>query len=97
MPTLTIHLTSSKADADILVTALHGLDGIGRIERAPESAPFPLDTIQAGPEELADEIHRDIHAIEVEVPDRVLAEQVRELASDAAKLLNASIEFVYEA
>jgi hypothetical protein len=92
MSTLTIHLTSSKADADILVTALHGLDGIGRIERAPESAP--LDT---GAEEISDEIPGDIHAIVVEVPDRVLAAQVRELASDAARLLNASIEFVYEA
>lgn len=91
MPTLTIRLASSRADADILVTALQGLEGIGRIERTPE--PAHVDT--SGLDEPADEVPTVVHVIEVEVPDPPLVGRVQELANDAAKLLNAGIEFDY--
>jgi hypothetical protein len=88
-----MRLIGSETDASTLVTVLHGIDGIEHIEQVADlmSHMDDADSSSAG---LTDDIGPGVHAIEIEVPDHLLAERVRELASDAAELLNADIEFV---
>lgn len=95
MPTLRIRLIGSETDTNSLITVLHGLDGIERIEEVADlmSHMDDEDSSSAG---LPDDIGPGVHAIEVEVVDHLMAERVRELAIETAESLDASLEFVDE-
>lgn len=95
MPTVRIRLIGSETDANTLMTVLHGVDGIERIEEVADLMPH-MDDADSSSAGLSDDIGPGLHAIEVEVPDHLLADRVREIASEAAERLNADVEFVDE-
>lgn len=95
MSTVRIRLIGSETDANTLITVLHGVDGIEHIEQVADLMPH-MDDPDSSSAGLPDDIGPGVHAIEIDVRDRVLAERVREIASVAAELLNADIEFVDE-
>lgn len=95
MPTVRIRLIGSDVDADALITVLHGLEGIERVEEVADLMPH-MDDADSSSAGLGEDIGPGIHAIEIEVPDDLLAERVRELAGEAAERLDAAVEFVEE-
>lgn len=95
MSTVRIRLIGSETDANTLITVLHGVDGIEHIEQVADLMPH-MDDPDSSSAGLPDDIGPGVHAIEIDVRDRVLAERVREIAGVAAELLNADIEFVDE-
>lgn len=95
MSTVRIRLIGSETDANTLITVLHGVDGIEHIEQVADLMPH-MDDPDSSSAGLPDDIGPGVHAIEIEVRDRVLAERVREIASVAAEMLNADVEFVDE-
>ena len=95
MPTVRIRLIGSETDANSLITVLHGVDGIEHIEQVADLMPH-MDDADSSSAGLPDDIGPGMHAIEIEVPDDVLAERVRRIASDTAEALDADVEFVDE-
>lgn len=95
MPTLRIRLLGSQTDTDSLITVLHGLDGVERVEEVADLMPH-MDDEDSSSAGLPDDIGPGVHAIEVEVIDHLLGQRVRELAAEAAESLDASLEFVDE-
>lgn len=95
MPIVRIRLLGSETDADALITVLHGVDGIEHVEQVADlmSHMDDEDSSSAG---LTDDIGAGMHAIEIEVPDDVMAERVRRIASRTAEGLDADVEFVDE-
>lgn len=95
MSTVRIRLIGSETDANTLITVLHGVDGIEHIEQVADLMAH-MDDADSSSAGLTDDIGPGVHAIEIEVPDHLLAERVREIASVAAELLDANVEFVDE-
>lgn len=95
MPTVRLRLIGSETVADSLITVLHGLDGVEHIEQVADLMAH-MDDEDSSSAGLADDIGPGVHAIEIEVPDHLLAERVRELAGTAAEMLDATVEFVDE-
>lgn len=95
MPTVRIRLIGSETDADALITVLHGIDGIEHIEQVADLMTH-MDDEDSSSAGLIDDIGPGVHAIEIEVPDHLLADRVRELAGEAAETLDAAVEFVDE-
>ena len=95
MTIVRIRLTGSEDDASALITLLHGLDGIERIEEIADLMPH-MDDPDSSSAGLVDDVGPGVHAIEVEAPDHLMAERVREFADRAAETLDATIEFVDE-
>ena len=95
MPTVRLRLIGSETVAASLITVLHGLDGVEHIEQVADLMDH-MDDEDSSSAGLVDDIGPGVHAIEVEVPDHLLAERVRELAGTAAEMLDATVEFVDE-
>ena len=95
MPTVRLRLIGSETVADSLITVLHGLDGVEHIEQIADLMAH-MDDDDSSSAGLTDDIGPGVHAIEIEVPDHLLAERVRELAGTAAEMLDATVEFVDE-
>jgi hypothetical protein len=92
MLTVRLRVIGSEADAASLITVLHGLEGIEHVEQIADLAPYmDDDSSSAG---LSDDV--GMHSIEVDVPDRILAERVRRVAGNAAEWLGTSVEYVDE-
>lgn len=95
MSTVRIRLIGSDTDANTLITVLHGVDGIEHIEEVAELMPNEDDdSSSCGLSDVGG--GAGLHEIEVEVPDRLLADRVREVAAIAADLLETNLEFVDE-
>lgn len=95
MPTVRLRLIGSETAAGALITVLHGLDGVEHIEQVADLMDH-MDDEDSSSAGMTDDIGPGIHAIEVAVPDRLLADRVRELAGTAAEMLDATVEFVDE-
>lgn len=95
MPTVRIRLLGSETDADALITVLHGVDGIEHVEEVADLMSH-MDDDDSSSAGLPDDIGAGVHAIEIEVPDDVLAERVRRIASRTVEDLDADLEFVDE-
>jgi hypothetical protein len=95
MQTVRMRILGSDADTQSVISLLHGLDGVERIEEIEDLLPH-LDDEDSSSLGLPDDMGPGLHAIEVDVADALLAEQVRRAAGDAAEELDANIEFVDE-
>lgn len=95
MPTVRLRLIGSESVAGALITVLHGLDGIEHIEQVADLMAH-MDDEDSSSAGMVEDIGPGVHAIEIEVPDDMLAYRVRELAGTAAELLDATVEFVDE-
>lgn len=95
MPIVRIRVFGSGTDTNSLITVLHGLGGVERVEEIADLMPH-MDDEDSSSSGLSSDLGYGVHAIEVEVSDRVMAEEVREVAARTAELLDANVEFVDE-
>jgi hypothetical protein len=95
METVRLRIIGNRNHAAGIITVLHGLEGIEHIEEVADLMPH-MDDDDSSSAGLCGDAGAGLHAIEVDVGDRVLAERVREVAGAAAELLGSSLEFVDE-
>ena len=95
MQTVRMRIIGSESDTQSMISILHGLDGVERIEEIEDLLPH-LDDDDSSSLGLPDDMGPGMHALEVDVGDALLAEQVRRAAGEAAEELDANIEFVDE-
>jgi len=95
METVRMRITGDDNAARALIAILHGLPGIEYVEEVNDLMPFAddADSSSAG---LPDDEGPGLHEIEVEAPDRIAAEHVREVADETADELGVTIEHVDE-
>lgn len=92
MPMIRFRLIGSRADADTLITGLHGIDGVEHIEEIDD----PTLTIRDDSSSLdsASDSEAHTYVIEVGAANDSLADDVRVGAEALAHERNAGIEFV---
>jgi hypothetical protein len=95
MQTVRLRIIGSETDTQSLISILHGLEGVERIEEVADLMPH-MDDEDSSSLGLPDDMGPGMHALEVDVGDAALAEQVRQLAGQAAEQLDANVEFVDE-
>lgn len=95
MQTVRLRIIGSETDTQSLITILHGMEGVERIEEVADLMPH-MDDEDSSSLGLPDDMGPGMHALEVDVGDAALAEQVRQLAGQAAEQLGANVEFVDE-
>jgi len=94
VPTIRIRMTGSRDDADALLSTLHGIDGIERVEELEEPASYLRDDSSSS--ELVDDNGSDLFLIEVLASDNLHADAVRAVTEVEASLLGAVVEIVDE-
>lgn len=94
MTTIRIRLTGSREDADTLITVLHGIDGIERVEELDDETAYARDDSSSN--ELTDDNGSELFLIEVLASDRLHGDAVRAVTEVEASLLGAVVEFVDE-
>jgi len=92
MSIVRLRLTGSQTQADVLVTTLHGLDQVRRVEEVDDQMRGVRDDSSSS--ELVDDIGADVHCLEVEVSGKRNAELIREMAENSARELGVVVEFV---
>lgn len=92
MSTVRLRITGSQTQANALVTTLHGLDQVRRVEEVDDQMRGVRDDSSSS--ELVDDIGSDVHCLEVEVSGRHNAELIRSLAENSARELGVVLEFV---
>ena len=95
MQTVRMRIIGSETDTQSMISILHGLDGVERIEEVADLLPH-MDDEDSSSLGLPDDMGPGMHALEVDVGDAGVAEQVRQLAGQAAEQLDANVEFVDE-
>jgi hypothetical protein len=95
MQTVRLRIIGSETDTQSLISILHGLEGVERVEEVADLMPH-MDEEDSSSLGLPDDMGPGMHALEVDVGDAALAEQVRQLAGRAAEELDANVEFVDE-
>lgn len=96
MPMLRVRLTGSETDASAVISAVHGMDGVERVEEIADLMPHMDDEDSSSAGLVDDMSGGGIHAVEIELPDRRTVEQVRELINRNAEALGLAVEFVDE-
>jgi hypothetical protein len=91
MALVRFRLTGSRADADTVITMLHGIEGIEHVEDVDDLMAGMRDDSSSS--ESASDSEAGLYAIEVDAPTQKAANRVRESADMIARELNAGIEF----
>lgn len=94
MPMIRFRLIGSREDADTVITALHGVDGIEHVEEVDDLMIGMRDDSSSA--QLVDDAGGKVYVVEVDAPDDLHADAVRGVAEVAAHRLDAGIEFVDE-
>jgi hypothetical protein len=87
-----IRMTGSRDDANSLITALHGIDDIEHVEEIDDLAPRMRDDSSSS--DLVDDNEGKVYIVEVDTPDDMHADAVRDVALSQARVLDAGIEFI---
>ena len=95
MPTVRMRIIGSEADTQSMISLLHGMDGIDRIEEVADLMPH-MDDDDSSSLGLPDDMGPGVHSLEVDVGDADQAERVRQVAGELAEQLDANVEFVDE-
>jgi len=94
MPKVRFRLIGSRADADAVIAALHGIDDIERVEEIDDLMPEMRDDSSSS--ELASDSEGNVYYIEADAPDDQVADAVRGSAEVVAREHDAGIEFTDE-
>ncbi len=94
MPMVRFRLTGSRADADTMIAALHGISDIEHVEEIDDLMPQMRDDSSSS-ESVSDSEART-YCIEVDAASDELADTVRGNAEVIARELDAGIEFTDE-
>lgn len=92
MPMIRIRMTGSRDDANSLITALHGIDDVEHVEEIDDLAPRMRDDSSSS--DLVDDSEGGVYVIEVDAPDDMHADAVRDIALAHARALDAGVEFL---
>ena len=92
MSIVRLRVTGSQTQANALVTSLHGLDQVRRVEEIDDQMRGMRDDSSSS--ELVDDIGPDLHCLEVQVSGKRSADLIRALAETSARDLGVVVEFV---
>lgn len=93
--TVRIRLTGSADDARELMTAIHSVDGVERVEEV-DDLMARLDDEDSSSAGLTDDVGPGLHDIEIEAPHERAAKHVLNIADAIALDLGVPIEIVEE-
>ena len=91
MPIVRMRLTGSDSQADAMITALHELDNVDRVEEIADQMHDRDDTSSRG---LTEDTMADFHCIEAHASDAKASGEVRDRAAATAREISAAVEFV---
>lgn len=94
MPMVRFRLIGNRADADAVIAAVHGIDGIEHVEEIDDLIPGMRDDSSSS--ESVSDSEGQVYSIEVDTPNDQLADTVRGSAEVIANDRDAGIEFVDE-
>jgi hypothetical protein len=94
MPMVRFRLIGTRADADAVIAAVHGIDGIEHVEEIDDLMPGMRDDSSSS--ESASDSEGQVYFIEVDASNDQLADTVRGSAEVIANDRDAGIEFVDE-
>ena len=94
MPMIRFRLTGSRASADAIIAALHGIDGIEHVEGVDDLMPRMRDDSSSS--ESVSDSESQMYDVEVDAPTDQHADTVRSSAEVLAHELDAGIEFTDE-
>lgn len=94
MPMVRFRLIGSRADADAVIAALHGIDDIEHVEEVDDLMPGMREDSSSS-ESISDS-EGQVYFIEVDAPSDELVDIVRGSAEVIANDRDAGIEFVDE-
>jgi hypothetical protein len=92
MPMLRMRLTGEAADAAALITTLHGLDGLDRVEEVVDQMSGMRD--DSSSLDLSDDDVSGVHAIEVHAGNAKTVAEARDIVEMRAHELGVAVEFV---
>ena len=92
MPMIRFRLIGTRADADAVITGLHGINGIEHVEEIDDLMPMMRDDSSSSESTSDSEGQTDM--MEVDTPNDQLADAVRGSAEVIARERNAGIEFI---
>lgn len=93
MPRIQLRITGDRDIFDDVVTAIHGIDRVERVEEIDDLMMGVRDDSSSS--ELSDDIGSRTFTVEVEVPNDKVGERVREIAEETAGTREAAIEFIW--
>jgi hypothetical protein len=91
MRIIRFRLFGNSNQADSMITALHELDQVDRVEEVADQMHLRDDTSSLG---LPDDEGPDFHCIEAHATNSTAAERVHDLVEITARDINAAVEFV---
>ncbi|EIL87671.1 hypothetical protein UU9_15125 [Rhodanobacter fulvus Jip2] len=94
MPMVRFRLTGSRADADAMIAALHGINDIEHVEEIDDVMGGMRDDSSSS--DSVSDSEAQLYRIEVDAPNDMLADTVRGSAEAIARELDAGIEFTDE-
>ncbi|PJK11135.1 hypothetical protein CO614_01500 [Lysobacteraceae bacterium NML120232] len=92
MPLLRMRITGSEADIRAITNLLQSLDGIEHVEEVADLMPH-MDDADSSSAGLSDVRGPNVHALEVEAPNKATARHVRQLLEELSFDLDAVVEF----
>jgi hypothetical protein len=94
MPMVRFRLIGSRASADSVIAALHGINNVERVEEVDDLMPMMRDDSSSS--ESVSDSEGQVYCIEVDAPNDQVADTVRGSAEAVAFDLDTGIEFVDE-
>lgn len=91
MPIVRFRLIGNDTQADAMITALHELDDVDRVEEIADQMHERDDTSSQG---LHEDLIADFHCIEAHAVDARSSDQVRGRVAVIAHEISAGVEFV---
>jgi hypothetical protein len=94
MPMVRFRLIGSRADADAVIAALHGISDVEHVEEIDDLMPGMREDSSSS--ESVSDSEGKVYYIEVDAPDDQVADTVRGSAEVVAREHDAGIEFTDE-
>lgn len=91
MPVIRFRLVGSDVQADAMITALHELDNVDRVEEIADQMHLRDDSSSDG---LPEDRIADFHCIEAHATSTKFAASVRNVVKSTAHEISAAVEFV---
>lgn len=94
MPMVRLRLVGNRDDADTLINALHGIDGIEHVEEVDDLTPMMRDDSSSS--ELVDDSEGKVYCVEVHAPNANRVDAVQSVAEFIGRERGMVVELVDE-
>ena len=94
MPMVRMRLIGSREDADTVINALHGIDGIEHVEEVDDLTPMMRDDSSSS--ELVDDSEGKVYFLEVDAPNANRVDAVQNVAEAIGRERGMGVEVVEE-